>query len=382
LIVERASPVILETNASPPRPAANFRRRVQSPPTLVQFRPERFPPNPNRRRIDHEADLPRTLRAWNPQSEQSDSLIGRKLLRTLTNIGTIDGGSAGAGGGAGEPPGLGGAGVSNAKGATIVSLTNVSGWTISGGAGGAGFMGGADGTGVSNAGTITTLTNAGTIQGGDGGAGTPGGPGGKGLLNTGTITTLNNTGTIKNGSAGADAIDSVGSIGTLTKRSDHRHSRTPRRVWRHARQPDLRQCRSRWRRHPEQSGASLWRRDARQRRHLHQHGRHSRRRHAGSVGHLRHELGRGQRGDHGLERRSTRIGGNFGHETIDNFAAGAGPTHDSIRIALGVFGSYAALSSSMSQVGSDVVISLGATDSITLNGVRMSSLVSADFKFG
>ena len=36
----------------------------------------------------------------------------------------------------------------------------------------------------------------------------------------------------------------------------------------------------------------------------------------------------------------------------------------------------------MSQVGSDVMIRLGATDSITLNEVRLSSLVSADFKFG
>jgi hypothetical protein len=34
----------------------------------------------------------------------------------------------------------------------------------------------------------------------------------------------------------------------------------------------------------------------------------------------------------------------------------------------------------MAQLGSDVVIRLGATDSITLNDVRLSSLVSADFK--
>ena len=74
------------------------------------------------------------------------------------------------------------------------------------------------------------------------------------------------------------------------------------------------------------------------------------------------------------------FGGNFGHETIDNFAAGIGATHDSIQIAMGDFGSFAALSSSMAQLGSDVVIRLGATDSITLNDVRMSSLVSADFK--
>jgi hypothetical protein len=74
------------------------------------------------------------------------------------------------------------------------------------------------------------------------------------------------------------------------------------------------------------------------------------------------------------------FGGNFGHETIDNFAAGIGANHDSIRIAMGDFASFDALSRSMSQVGSDVVIALGATDSITLNGVRMSSLASADFK--
>ena len=74
------------------------------------------------------------------------------------------------------------------------------------------------------------------------------------------------------------------------------------------------------------------------------------------------------------------FGGNFGHETIDNFAAGIGAAHDSIQIALGDFGSFAALSHSMSQVGSDVVISLGAADSITLIGVRAASLVSADFK--
>jgi hypothetical protein len=73
------------------------------------------------------------------------------------------------------------------------------------------------------------------------------------------------------------------------------------------------------------------------------------------------------------------FGGNFGHETIDNFTAGKGAAHDSIRIAMGDFASFSALSHSMSQVGSDVVISLGVTDSITLNDVRLSSLVSTDF---
>ena len=74
------------------------------------------------------------------------------------------------------------------------------------------------------------------------------------------------------------------------------------------------------------------------------------------------------------------FGGNFGHETIDNFTAGRGAAHDSIRIAMSDFASFSALSHSMSQVGSDVVIRLGAMDSITLNDVRLSSLGSADFK--
>jgi hypothetical protein len=69
------------------------------------------------------------------------------------------------------------------------------------------------------------------------------------------------------------------------------------------------------------------------------------------------------------------------HATIDNFTAGIGANHDSIQIALGDFGSYAALSSSMAQLGSDVVIRLGATDSITLNDVHLSSLAAANFKF-
>ena len=76
------------------------------------------------------------------------------------------------------------------------------------------------------------------------------------------------------------------------------------------------------------------------------------------------------------------FGGHFGAETIDNFTAGAGSTHDTLEFATSDFANYAALTSAMSQVGSDVMIRLDATDSITLNHVSMSSLVSADFKFG
>ena len=78
------------------------------------------------------------------------------------------------------------------------------------------------------------------------------------------------------------------------------------------------------------------------------------------------------------------FGAHLGAETIDHFTAGAAPTHDTLELATSDFANYAALTSAMamSQVGSDVMIRLDATDSITLNQVSLSSLVSADFKFG
>ena len=48
---------------------------------------------------------------------------------------------------------------------------------------------------------------------------------------------------------------------------------------------------------------------------------------------------------------------------------------------MGGFGGSAALLSSMAQVGSDVVIRLGAANSVTLANVGLSNLVPADFKF-
>ena len=74
------------------------------------------------------------------------------------------------------------------------------------------------------------------------------------------------------------------------------------------------------------------------------------------------------------------FGSHFGAETIDGFTAGAGPTHDTLEFATSDFGSYAALTSAISQAGSDVMIRLDVTDSTTLNHVSVSSLVSADFK--
>ena len=75
------------------------------------------------------------------------------------------------------------------------------------------------------------------------------------------------------------------------------------------------------------------------------------------------------------------FGGNFGNVTISNFAAGSGSTHDTIRFATNDFGTFSQVQAASSQQGSDVVIRLDGTDTITLAGVTLSSLVSADFKF-
>jgi hypothetical protein len=101
----------------------------------------------------------------------------------LTNSGKIGGGNGGAGSGIGQG-GAGGDGVMNAKGATIASLTNMKGATISGGAGG---NGGPAGMGIDNAGTLGAVNNAGTID-----------PraGAFAILSTGSIGPITNSGKI------------------------------------------------------------------------------------------------------------------------------------------------------------------------------------------
>src|SRR5262249_38173129 len=112
----------------------------------------------------------------------------------------------------------GAAGVSSAKEASIGSLSNAAGATISGGNGGAGFSGGVGGAGVLNAGAIATLSNAGAISGGGAGHGSlriarhspfpgaVGGAGGAGRWSAGMITGLSNSGTISGGNGGRGAL--------------------------------------------------------------------------------------------------------------------------------------------------------------------------------
>ncbi|MBV8443987.1 MAG: PEP-CTERM sorting domain-containing protein, partial [Hyphomicrobiales bacterium] len=149
-------------------------------------------------------------------------------ILTLRNGGAINGGTGGSGG----LGGAGGAGIVNAYDATITSLINEATGAISGGGGPIGpdmGLGGAGGAGVSNAGTIVTLTNRGTISGGDAGFGIEsGGAGGGGVVNAGSIATLRNTGTISGGAggsggeltggAGGAGVSNSGTITTLINR--------------------------------------------------------------------------------------------------------------------------------------------------------------------
>ena len=141
---------------------------------------------------------------------------------TIGSFNNAAGGTIIGGGGVSR----GGAGVSNESGAAISSLVNAADGTISGGVG---LTSGAGGAGVANSGGITTLTNQGAIGGGNGGKGFGftgfGGAGGAGASNSGTITTLINNGTIFGGNggdaqfgiggAGGAGISNAGTIATL-----------------------------------------------------------------------------------------------------------------------------------------------------------------------
>jgi trimeric autotransporter adhesin len=73
--------------------------------------------------------------------------------------------------------------------------------------------------------------------------------------------------------------------------------------------------------------------------------------------------------------------GDFGKVTFNDFVGGTGTNHDTIQFAANDFSTFSQVQAASSQAGSDVVIKLDATDSITLNNVTLSSLASADFTF-
>ena len=133
---------------------------------------------------------------------------------TLTNNGTIKGGTGGAGpgpsggfdlrGGGGN----GGNGVTLGNGGTLINLSSITGGNGGEGGSGGGF-GGNGGSGVSLSGNGGSVTNNGTITGGNGGAFGPtagpaggGGTGGTGVSLTGNGGSLINNGTIKGADGG------------------------------------------------------------------------------------------------------------------------------------------------------------------------------------
>jgi Ca2+-binding RTX toxin-like protein len=67
----------------------------------------------------------------------------------------------------------------------------------------------------------------------------------------------------------------------------------------------------------------------------------------------------------------------IGQETIYNFH----PQNDQIEINASLLMSFAAAQADAHQVGADTVITIDATDSITLKGVAVGSLVAHDFAF-
>jgi hypothetical protein len=70
--------------------------------------------------------------------------------------------------------------------------------------------------------------------------------------------------------------------------------------------------------------------------------------------------------------------GHFGEETINNFVA---TNNDIIAFGASDFGSFGAVMSATKQIGADSVITLDATDQITLVGVNKSTLTAAKRSF-
>jgi large repetitive protein len=72
----------------------------------------------------------------------------------------------------------------------------------------------------------------------------------------------------------------------------------------------------------------------------------------------------------------------FGFDTITDFTAGAGTTHDILQLSLGAqFSSLAQVIAAATQVGANTVITIDATDTITLNNMNKTALVASNFVF-
>ena len=70
----------------------------------------------------------------------------------------------------------------------------------------------------------------------------------------------------------------------------------------------------------------------------------------------------------------------FGQDTIADFTAGAS-SDDVIELHDGIFADYAAVMAAASTSGSDTIITVDASTTITLTGVALASLHQDDFIF-
>jgi Ca2+-binding RTX toxin-like protein len=74
------------------------------------------------------------------------------------------------------------------------------------------------------------------------------------------------------------------------------------------------------------------------------------------------------------------FGGGFGKDVITDFAA-FGSAHDLIGFQKNVFGNYAGVRVAAEQVGSNVEITVDASNTITLVNVQLAKLDASDFYF-
>ncbi len=101
----------------------------------------------------------------------------------------------------------------------------------------------------------------------------------------------------------------------------------------------------------------------------------------GGAGNDRVVGGRGDdmlAGGAGADRFVFGVG--FGRDSIKDFSA-AGPAHDLIGFQENVFADYASVRTAAEQVGNDVVITDGASNTITLKNVQLAQLDASDFFF-
>ena len=74
------------------------------------------------------------------------------------------------------------------------------------------------------------------------------------------------------------------------------------------------------------------------------------------------------------------FGSNFGHDVVNYFKM-SGTTHDILQFSATDFQNFADVLSHAAQVGTDVVITADAADTVTLHHAKITSLVSSDFHF-